>query len=440
MTDRSEPDSNRRMSRPANRSCAGLRRGIGVVAAALVGSSGCAHAPYTVEESIRHAGRFLTPRPFAATRAYDEDGAAVALGPCPNTGCARGAVRSYRVPPGHPLEPYLADRSFVYDDALAVIALALTSRRDEARAVGDTLVALLTADASLGFSFSIASPSFYNVRYVRSGTVAWAGYALALYDALTGERRFTPVAQRIADRLLASRIDAAGDPRNGLIPGGRGAWRDHYRSFDARHVASYCATEHQIDAYFLLDVLAAGDPTGRYRNAADQLAARVVEALWMPSEGRFAVAVTERGVASERALDAAGAWGALFLLARGDRERATRAIDYTLRTFARDGGGFAPYAGAVDDYPGQDFSGTLFAEGSAGVALALLRAGRAREAAEVSATLRTLQRDGDGGVVYAVPASEDFPDLPAAAPTAWLLFFELERRDRRAVVFGGRAP
>jgi hypothetical protein len=270
------------------------------------------------------------------------------LGRCHFRDCERLAVRSYRIPPGHPLEPYLADRSFVYDDALAMIALSLVGRRDEARAIGNTLTTLLTADSTLGFSFSLASPSFYNVRYVRAGTVAWAGYALALYDALTHERRFTPYAQRIADRLLASRIDAAGDPRAGLVPGGRGAWRDHYRSFDPLHVAAYCATEHQIDAYFLLDALAGSDPTGRYRAAADQLGARIVDALWLPSEGRFAVAVTERGVVTDRALDAAGAWGALFLLARGDRARAERSLDYTLRTFTRRGSGlrgYAPYAG-----------------------------------------------------------------------------------------------
>lgn len=428
------------MARPANRFRAGLRVGFGVVAAALVGWSGCARRPYSVDESLLRAERFLTPRPFVATEAYDEDGRALALGRCNARDCERSAVRSYHIPTGHPLEPYLADRSFVYDDALAMIALALVGRRDEARAIGNTLTALLSPDATLGFSFSLASPAFYNVRYVRAGTMAWAGYAMALYDAIAHERRFTPYAQLIADRLLASRVDAPGDPRAGLVPGGRGAWRDHYRSFDPRHVASYCATEHQIDAYFLLDALGPTDPTGRYRAAADRLAARLLDALWLPSEGRFAVAVTERGVVADRALDAAGAWGALFLLARGDRARAARSLDYTLRTFSLAGGrlrGFAPYAGAVPDYPGQDFSETLFAEGSAGVALALLRSGRAREAEELSVALRTLQREGEGGVVYAVPASEDFPDFPAAAPTAWLLFLEHERRDHRRVVFGG---
>ncbi len=437
LTARGQPDTNRAMSRAANRLCAGLRGGLGVAIAALVTASGCARPPYSVDESLRHAERFLTPRPFAAADAYDEDGRAFALGRCHFRDCERGAVRSYHVPPGHPLEPYLADRSFVYDDALAVIALTLVGRRDEARAIGNTLTTLLTSDAALGFSFSLAAPPFYNVRYVRAGTMAWAGYALALYDTLTHERRFTPYAQRIADRLLASRVESATDPRAGLVPGGRGAWRDHYRRFDAQHVAAYCATEHQIDTYFLLAALAPSDPTGRYHAAAEQLAARIDAALWMPAEGRFAVAVTTQGPVTDRALDAAGAWGALYLLARGDRTRADRAMDYTLRTFTRGGGGLTPYAGAIDDYPGQDFSHTLFAEGSAGVALALLRLGRAREAAAISETLRALQRDGDGGVVYAVPASEDFPDLPAAAPTAWLLFLERERRDHHPVVFGG---
>ena len=259
---------------------------------------------------------------------------------------------------------------------------------------------------------------------------------LARVDAWDGRWAASEAGYR---RVLARHPD---DPevRAGLVPGGRGAWRDHYRSFDPLHVAAYCATEHQLDAYFLLDALAGSDPTGRYRAAADQLGARIVDALWLPSEGRFAVAVTERGAVTDRALDAAGAWGALFLLARGDRARAERSLDYTLRTFTRRGSGlrgYAPYAGTAPDHPGQDFSETLFAEGTAGVAMALLRVGRTREAEELSDSLRALQRQGDGGVVYAVPASEDFPDLAAAAPTAWLLFLEIERRDRRPVVFGG---
>ena len=89
---------------------------------------------------------------------------------------------------------------------------------------------------------------------------------LARVDAWDGRWAASEAGYR---RVLARHPD---DPevRAGLVPGGRGAWRDHYRSFDPLHVAAYCATEHQIDAYFLLDALAGSDPTGRYRAAADQ--------------------------------------------------------------------------------------------------------------------------------------------------------------------------
>ncbi|MBK8697440.1 MAG: hypothetical protein IPN17_35590 [Deltaproteobacteria bacterium] len=68
------------MPRPPHRCRAGLRRGLGVVAAALVGSVACVPRPYSVDESMRRAEQFLTPVAFAAAGAYDEDGRAFPWG------------------------------------------------------------------------------------------------------------------------------------------------------------------------------------------------------------------------------------------------------------------------------------------------------------------------------------------------------------------------
>jgi hypothetical protein len=151
--------------------------------------------------------------------------------------------------------------------------------------------------------------------------------------------------------------------------------------------------------------------------------------------------VTEHGLDRGRALDAAGAWGGLFLLARGEVEKARASLGYTTRTFATrvdDVDGFAPYAGTVPEYGDYDFSSTLFSEGTAGVGLLLLRSGDRAGAERVAASLRTLQQRGEGGVLYATPEGPDMPAVPAVAPTAWTLLLERELAGQRPVVFAPR--
>ncbi len=381
----------------------------------------------TLPASLRAAEDFLAARRFTARSWYGDDGVVHRLPTCSGPGCRRGAVLSYRFPPEHPLRGVLAARSYVYDDALAMVVHTLRGDRTQARSLGQTLAALTDTNGHLGFSFTLESPAAYDSRYQRAGTTAWAGYALALYEARTGDAVFGPVARRIAEGLLAARVNTPGDPRDGLVVSGRGTWAGTPRTLDPEGFATECVTEHQIDAYFLLATLGSMDPSGRYHAAAEALAGHLVDALWIDAEGRFAVAVTTEGRVADRALDAAGAWGVLFLLARGDGFRAQRALDYTLASFATrvDGlQGFAPYAGPAADYPGQDLSREFFSEGTAGVGLALVRTGRRAEAETLVASLREVQRRGGGGVLYALPGATDFPDVPAAAPTAWLWLLE----------------
>ncbi len=411
---------------------------LGMLGAAGPAGLGCVPRAYTTAQSLAAGDAFLAVEPFRAGAFYDAAGTFRGL---PGTAQPRSALRSYRFPDDHPLRGRLARRAFVYDLALAMIVHTLADRPREAAEIGALLGQLVDAGSGLpGFSLDLASPSFYDAGYLRAGVAAWVGYALALYDLARGERRFVAHARRVADALLAARVPPGSDPRAGLVRAGRGRWVDGQRRFEPAFAADYCVTEHQIDTWFLLDALGRLEP-GRYDVAADALARAMLSALWLEGEGRFAVAVTAGGLDRGRALDAAGAWGTLFLLARGESARAHRALDFTRRTFATrvDGlDGFAPYADPNPEYDGYDFSRTLFSEGSAGMALALLRTGDRAGAERVAATLRALQARGEGGVLYATPEGPDMLELPAVAPTAWLLFLERELQGRRAWVFAPR--
>lgn len=366
----------------------------------------------------------LEPVPWVVTATYDE------LGKEGKVACASGcsAVLSYRAPPEHPLAEQLVGRSYVYDDALAMLVHLAEGHPERALPIGRTLVSLRNPDGTIGFSFDFAASAFVDSRYVRAGTVAWTGYALATYDRITGTHTFTADARQFADALLASRVVSPGDPRDGLVLAGRGLWRDHYRVFDAKFVADFAVTEHQIDTYFLLRALDALEP-GPYGAAADALAAATLRALWRDDEGMFATAIGPQGLAKGRALDAGGAWGAMFLLAIGDTDRARRSLAATRTRFAitvDDVAGFAPYDGPVDDHEGLDLSRTFFAEGTASMAVLSLRMGDSAAARALHGTLSRLSTAHGGAVPYAFPESPDFPNVPAVAPTAWLRLLERE--------------
>lgn len=378
----------------------------------------------------------LTPLPFDAAWAYDADGTTIRIDPCD---CERACLPSYDVPPGHAQHGRLHRRSFVYDDALGVFHALGRGDTDTASSLGNTLVALCMPDDTVGFSFEAASPSFYNAGYVRAGSVAWTAYALA---RLAGERGepYLEASTRLARGLWGGVHETPGDARRGLVPAGRGRWGPGHRAFFPDYVADYCVTEHQIDTYFLFRELARVTGRRAWAGRAERLGDSMMKRLWIEPEGRFCVGASARGPNEELGLDAAGAWGTLFLIARGDVDRAQRCLRFTrdrFRTRVRGIDGFAPYAGAVSDYPGRDFSRTLFTEGTASVGVALARLGFDQDARKLAGALRGLARRESGGVPYALPGGPDFPALPAVSPTIWLEFLEGELGGVPSKVFTG---
>jgi len=317
--------------------------------------------------------------------------------------------------PGDPLR----DRSFLYDDALALLWLTATGDQEAARDLAATLLALQSEDGTWGFSFSVAD-GFYNAAYVRAGAVAWVAHALAVYA-----RRFRDVAADIAATrgaralLQARRPDGPAAP--GLVEGGRGRWSPDERSFFPGFRLRAAITEHQLDAQMALAQLAPA--------AADDLAQRIVASLWLQGEGRFAVAADESGPDPGRALDAAGGWGALWLASRGDLARARRSLKYTVAAFATRGSdvpGFRPYLDPVDGPLSAMEPDLVFVEGTLGVGLAAHRLGERTVAeAALETAVRLACRYGPG-VPYANRPAHGFPVRPAAAPTLWFLFLDHE--------------
>jgi hypothetical protein len=354
----------------------------------------------------------VTPRPL-----YDAPAAPPPSVRLPADGVRRLAVISYAsVHPGSPLH----GRSFLYDDALALLWYGATGDEAAARGLAATLLALQNPDGTWGFVLGLRD-GYYNASYVRAGTVAWVAHALAVH----GRRFADPAASAAAMRgvrALQSRQRAAGAGA-GLVEGGRGRWAPDEKAFHPEFRLREAVTEHQLDLHMALASLQHPD--------AAVFSERILASLWLEPEGRFAVAAGDGGVDPARALDAAGAWGALWLLARGDVDRARRSLRYTVETFparTQDLVGFRPQLDPIEGPLSALEVDLIFVEGTLGVGLAAHRLGEAAIAERALSTAVELACRYGPGVPYANRPARNFVVEPAAAPTFWFLFFERELR------------
>lgn len=346
-------------------------------------------------------------------------------------------------------------RVAAYDSALVVLVMIRRGAREEAARIIEGLLALQAADGSLPFSFVLPKPD-EPVPYVRSGAVAWVGYAAAEYlDAdRAGPARAEAIAlaRGAATYLLGRQITKAGDPRDGLVRGGAGVFRyeldakgEIRERLEAEDIA-WTSVEHNIDTFFFLRALARVTGEASYAEAAARIA-RALARAWNGTRGQLARGVGSAGTEEVPTLDCA-AWGSVFLGASGDRDRADTSASVADASFAtrdpRSGarGHRAQRSGPLIEaallqrvlgpkLPARDWSEleAVWPEGSAGVALAAWRAGRVDRARGILDALEPL-RAADGSL----PSSTvDVPFLfdtkPSIAGTAWveLVRFELGR-------------
>jgi len=348
-----------------------------------------------------------------------------------------------------------AKRVAVYDSALMILVSIRKGAREEAGALVEGLHALQASDGSLPFSFLLPRPD-ETIPYVRSGAVAWVGYAAAEYlDSDRGgpaRDRALELARRAASYLLDRQVTKAGDPRDGLVRGGQGTFR---YELDARgrlrerleaDDISWASVEHNIDSFFFLRALARVTGESTYASAA----ARIADALartWSGARGQLARGMTATGQDDVLALDCAS-WGSLFLSALGDRDRAETAASVADAAYASvdphtKARGHRPQSRGPlvegkllldvlgPSLPARDWEhlDAIWPEGSAGVALAAWRSGRIDRARAILDALEPLRAPDGSLPTSTVEIPFVFDTRPSVAGTAWveLVRFELGR-------------
>lgn len=348
-----------------------------------------------------------------------------------------------------------SERVSSYDNALLVLHFLRTQRRAEAARVLGALAALQREDGALPFSFAWPTPE-PDAVYVRSGALAWVGYAASEYlNAESGGPERAEVlhlAHGVARYLLAHQVLDPSDARAGLVPGGEGSFRVEVERGRVREVyvpgpVQWTASEHNIDAFFFLRDFAELTGDARFGEAAQRIRAALIERAWSPAAGQLARGLDHSGADQAFALDCAS-WGALFLLAASDRVRAETAFGvadarYRATDARTSAAGHRPYAhaplienralaalmGGALEHAAWDSVQGIWPEGSAGVALAALRLGQRERAEQILNGLEAV-RAAHGGLpdfTFAVPF--EFDTRASLAGTVWveLVRYELAR-------------
>ncbi|MDR3518526.1 MAG: hypothetical protein P4M00_22250 [Azospirillaceae bacterium] len=319
----------------------------------------------------------------------------------------------------------LHDAAFLYDNAVAVVALVGCGRPDLARRIGDALLAALDRDrfwhdgrlrngyaagpvdagpVKLAGWWDDAQNRWLEDRYQAGsdvGNLAWAMLALLALDRTGADPRYRTGAERIG-QWVATQRDSRGD---GGFTGGT------FGHEPTPTLVRWKSVEHNTDLVAAFSRLAAVTNDPRWRDNA-VVAQRFVEAMWDPQERAFAAGTGDDGVSRNPtlALDAQ-IWPLLALpgaVARFDAVLATveRRLGFQ--------GGFA-YGEPADG---------VWTEGTAQVAvLSRLRDDEA-QAATLLATVAA-QRTPDGGYYATSTASIPTGFVLATDPAKPRLYYHL---------------
>lgn len=232
-------------------------------------------------------------------------------------------IRSYEVPSDDPYRTCNIDRkSWIYDNALAVIAFSMAGNQQRASQILSSLRSLQDADGSLEFVYDVYTGKLGTAK--RSGAIAWVGYAAVFYEKRFNDSSYRTFAKKIANYLLTLQNQSTGSFKGGP---------------DVR----WYSTEHNIDCYFFIRDLYELVKEPKYFDSARAVRASLIQNHWNENKKRF-----NQGVGDDAfALDA-NSWGGIFAYAIGDRSKALAALRTTNLFYVS--GQTMPYSNDANTY------------------------------------------------------------------------------------------
>jgi hypothetical protein len=357
------------------------------------------------------------------------------------------SIVSFKIPSCDPLsKSNLKTRSYSYDAAISAILFKMLARFEKSTSILSKLEGFISPINGIDFSYDINDGPL-EIRYVRSGAVAWLGYSFVFSNRLRS-------AQILADFLLTRRVSIPDDPRNGLFRGGFGKIKKN--GFIEKEI-EWISTEHNIDAYFFFRDLGVKlkkfhpQNASYYSKIARDLKTSILEKLWNSKESFFSRGINEKGIDKETPLDVQ-TWGALFLRAIGQESKARLALKFAKKHFFLKNIlvqkeindktkfnclyecasipliGFKPY---LESREYKNSPNLIWAEGTYGYSLAAKRLGI--QDPELDISQKKLESCNlYGGVLQTTQTESESPyefhSWESTASTVWSLFYSLDSK------------
>jgi hypothetical protein len=341
-------------------------------------------------------------------------GSAMTANAAPKDACAHLVRRIDTAPPGpvflasYPTaEPGpLADTAFLYDNALAALALVGCGERARAERIGQAILSAQTNDrfwkdgrlrnayaAGAASEKPVKLPGWWDKRQNRwledryqvgsdVGNQAWAMLAMLALDTPGAETPYRAGAARLAEWIAQWRdTRGAGGFTGGVI--------GHEPSPEPRRWKS---TEHNIDLTAAFTLLADRTGEAKWRDLAGQ-ARHFVEAMWNPDGGFFPAGTGEDGTTPNPTLSLDAQIWPLTALPDGGRFGA--ALDTADKKL-----------GVDDGYSYGEARDGIWTEGTAQVALLQKKLGNKDRSRALIAIIES-QRSPEGG--YYATSSRQLP-------------------------------
>jgi len=226
---------------------------------------------------------------------------------------ATGLVRSYRDSDGS---------AWIYDQSLAVIALTRAGLLSHAKAILDTMKALLenNPDQTWYECYKADYPGFAQAKDYVSGPIAWMVIGINYYEVKTGDSCYGPTARTALAWLIKQTHNNPNDERFGAVR-------------FSKENPGIISSEHCIDAYSAFRVRGLIDGNEQYLGYAENLLNYLREEMWAPSpksNGPYHnVNIFWRGYRDYEFCTDPQSWGVLSLGPSGpDGEEFSKALDW----------------------------------------------------------------------------------------------------------------
>ena len=308
-------------------------------------------------------------------------------------------------------------QSYLYDQALAIIAFTRAGEHAKARKLVHALQQLQNSDGTWYFSYYLdgKSPHPEEGDMRPHGAIAWACLAILTYEKASKDRSYEDVWNSTLTYLEKNIVFIPRLKQHGLT---FSSVDNKKTKWDEREVA---ALEHALDAVATFRLAHQLTQDKRWKKAQKRLEEFSVS-LWDEAEGHFwsgANVVTGKVNRGEFYLDNQS-WSALALshLPLKDKLRSALMASCRLAVVSGDRHGFAESRSPASQ---QEF---IWSEGTAGKALALHFQNAQCTGTDTSRYLDTLDSMKiAGGVQYVDrPNIVDFTEAPSVAGTVWTWF------------------